>query len=295
MSTAQARRALDGAPVDATASLYAAYVKAGGDRRTTDALREEGAAKIERLRARGYDVGYGHDAGTRRRPSAHRLEAIYAQARHALYAVLDAGVVQDGVAAHMSRPDAVARPRGLPRASAIRRIDSRRRCASGSSRVVASSGSRRPQRADRDLGRPQRQRVEREPARGAAAAAPRARRRRPARRRRRRGDSERARARRLSRRRARRRGRRRPLDRRAARHRARHAVGVSHLRPRRRRAIAMEPRSRSRGDDRRVRHPPRRETAGRGGRRNRAAGPADPRNAAFGCGADESTTTTSAS
>ena len=37
----------------ATASLYAAYLKEGGDRRTTDALREEGAAKINRLRARG--------------------------------------------------------------------------------------------------------------------------------------------------------------------------------------------------------------------------------------------------
>ena len=87
------RLAALGAPVDgdagahATASLYAAYVKAGGDRRTTDALRAEGAAKIERLRARGYDVGYGHDAGYAA-PSAVelRLEAIYAQARHALYA-----------------------------------------------------------------------------------------------------------------------------------------------------------------------------------------------------------------
>ena len=37
-------------------------MKESGDRRTTDALREEGTTKIDRLRARGYDLGYGHDA-----------------------------------------------------------------------------------------------------------------------------------------------------------------------------------------------------------------------------------------
>jgi hypothetical protein len=87
----------------ATASLYAAYEKAGGDRRTTDALHAEGMAKIENLRARGYDVGYGHEAGhAAPRAVTHRLEAIYAQARHALYARLDDRVLQDVAPRHVS-------------------------------------------------------------------------------------------------------------------------------------------------------------------------------------------------
>ena len=87
----------------ATASLYAAYEKAGGDRRTTDALHAEGMAKIENLRARGYDVGYGHEAGhAAPRAVTHRLEAIYAQARHALYARLDDRVLQDVAPQHVS-------------------------------------------------------------------------------------------------------------------------------------------------------------------------------------------------
>jgi len=87
----------------ATASLYAAYEKAGGDRRSTDALHAEGMAKIENLRARGYDVGYGHEAGhAAPRAVTHRLEAIYAQARHALYARLDDRVLQDVAPRHVS-------------------------------------------------------------------------------------------------------------------------------------------------------------------------------------------------
>ena len=79
----------------ATASLYAAYRKEGGEQRSTDTLREEGASKIDRLRVRGCDLGYGHEADFAA-PSAvgERTRAIYAQAREALYAVLDAGVVR---------------------------------------------------------------------------------------------------------------------------------------------------------------------------------------------------------
>jgi len=120
-----ARLSALGVPVDgdageqATASLYAVYVKAGGDRRTTEALRAEGVARIESLRSRGYDVGFGHDAGYAA-PAAvtRRLDAVYAQARRALYAALDRHVLQDATAQHVSvrtssrdREDYLAHPR----------------------------------------------------------------------------------------------------------------------------------------------------------------------------------------
>ena len=74
--------------------LYASYAKAGGDRRTTGALRVEGEAKVERLRERGYDIGPPAPAS--------RIDAIYAQARHALYATLDAGVVREASPRHVA-------------------------------------------------------------------------------------------------------------------------------------------------------------------------------------------------
>ena len=129
----------------ASASLYAAYVKAGGDRRTTDGLHAEGVSKIENLRARGYDVGCGHDAGYME-PSAVklRLEAIYAQARHALYARLDSRVLQDVAPEHVSvrsasldREDYLAHPRS---GESVRDDDAQRIVS-----AVASRGSRRPQ------------------------------------------------------------------------------------------------------------------------------------------------------
>jgi ethanolamine ammonia-lyase large subunit len=140
-----------GAPVDgdagahATASLYAAHVKAGGDRRTTDALYAEGVAKIENLRARGYDVGCGHNAGYAAPPAVElRLEAIYAQARHALYARLDNRVLQDVAPGHVSvrsasldREDYLAHPRS---GESVRDADAQRIVS-----AVASRGSRRPQ------------------------------------------------------------------------------------------------------------------------------------------------------
>jgi ethanolamine ammonia-lyase large subunit len=129
----------------ATVSLYAAYVKEGGDRRTIDALREEGAGKIERLRARGYDVGRGHDADYAAPPAVStRLETIYAQARHALYAVLDAGVVQ-AVSPHHIRVRTLSRDRedylAHPRSGESIRDDDVERIVA----LVASTGSRRPQ------------------------------------------------------------------------------------------------------------------------------------------------------
>ncbi len=100
ITTAMSKRlaALDG---PSAASLYAVYTKEGGDRRTTAALREEGAVKIERLRARGFDLGP---------PAAGRIDAIYAQARRALYAELDADVVQ-AISPHHVRVRTLSRDR----------------------------------------------------------------------------------------------------------------------------------------------------------------------------------------
>ena len=135
ITTAMSRRlAALGAP--STASLYAAYVKEGGDSRTSAALQEEGATKIERLRARGYDLGPPA-------PSA-RIDAIYAQARRALYAELDPHVVQEAAAHHLrvrtparDRDDYLAHPVS---GASIRREDAERIVS-----LIASRGSRRPQ------------------------------------------------------------------------------------------------------------------------------------------------------
>jgi ethanolamine ammonia-lyase large subunit len=102
-----------------TPSLYAAFMKEGGDRRTMDALCQEAATKIERLRSRGYDLGYGHEADYSAPPRVRsRMEAIYAHARHALYAVLDTRVVEAVSQHHVrvrtrsrDREDYLAHPR----------------------------------------------------------------------------------------------------------------------------------------------------------------------------------------
>jgi ethanolamine ammonia-lyase large subunit len=79
-----------------TESLYATYVKAGGDTRSFEMLRQEAAKKIRTLQERGYDLGYGHRENYLAPPEVDtRIEAIYRHARRALYASLDeAGVKQ---------------------------------------------------------------------------------------------------------------------------------------------------------------------------------------------------------
>jgi ethanolamine ammonia-lyase large subunit len=118
-----------------TASLYALYARESGDHRTIDALRAEGAARIERLRGRGYDLGP---------PDAARIDAIYAQARQALYAVLDAGVIRDVSPRHAmvrtparDREDYLAHPKS---GESIYAEDAGRIVS-----ALASAGSRRPQ------------------------------------------------------------------------------------------------------------------------------------------------------
>ena len=133
ITSAMSRR-LTALGAQSTASLYAAYMKEGGDRRTADALRQEGERKIDRLRARGFDLG---DA------APGRIETLYAQARRALYAELDAHVVQEASAHHVrvrtpsrDREDYLAHPRS---GESIRAEDAER---IGS--LAAARGSRRP-------------------------------------------------------------------------------------------------------------------------------------------------------
>jgi ethanolamine ammonia-lyase large subunit len=144
ITTAMSQRlaALD---AQSTPSLYAAYVKEGGDRRTIDTLREEGAMKIARMRERGYDIGYECDAAHAAPPAVGaRMEMIYAQARHALYAVLDAGVVR-AVSPHHIRVRTASRDReeylAHPRSGESIRDDDAERIAS----FVAARASRLPQ------------------------------------------------------------------------------------------------------------------------------------------------------
>ena len=136
IATAMSRRLAD-LDAQSTASLYAEYAREGGDRRTTDALRQEGEAKIERLRARGYDIGGAQDP-------ALRIETIYQLARQALYALLDAHVVQAVSPHHVlartrsrDRDDYLAHPRS---GESIRDDDAEHIVS-----VAAAAGCRRPQ------------------------------------------------------------------------------------------------------------------------------------------------------
>jgi ethanolamine ammonia-lyase large subunit len=93
LSTMTESGAVYGKGVDA---LYAVYHKAGGDTRSLDTLREEGAKKIGALAERGFDLGYHHDENYEDPPEANaRITAIYSNARHALYATLDEAVISD--------------------------------------------------------------------------------------------------------------------------------------------------------------------------------------------------------
>jgi ethanolamine ammonia-lyase large subunit len=83
-----ARRIGELGSVDTT-HLYAAYAQAGGDRRSTSTLEEEGQRRLGELRERGFDLAGTPDA------SESRLDGIYQHARRALYATLDESVIRD--------------------------------------------------------------------------------------------------------------------------------------------------------------------------------------------------------
>jgi ethanolamine ammonia-lyase large subunit len=83
-------------------ALYAAYHKAGGDTRSLDTLRDEGAKKSAALAERGFDLGYGCDEHYGDPPEANaRIAAIYSNARHALYSTLDDAVISDSSPRHI--------------------------------------------------------------------------------------------------------------------------------------------------------------------------------------------------
>jgi len=81
---------------DTAAQLYAVYQKAGGDQRSHEVLRDEGAERLRQLRDRGFDVGNGCERGYATPPSADaRIDDIYSNARAALHATVLEAVIRD--------------------------------------------------------------------------------------------------------------------------------------------------------------------------------------------------------
>jgi ethanolamine ammonia-lyase large subunit len=121
--------------------LYALYMKAGGEARSLDSLSEEGGKKINRLRERGFDLGYGHEMDfTAPREVEARMEAIYEHARRALYAEIDDAAIKDASPQHVrvrtnaaSRDDYLSHP---PSGEMIRKEDA--------DRIRSLYASRRP-------------------------------------------------------------------------------------------------------------------------------------------------------
>ncbi|MGH9204495.1 MAG: ethanolamine ammonia-lyase subunit EutB, partial [Vicinamibacterales bacterium] len=86
---------------DSTAHLYTAFAKAGGDTRTAFSLKAEARHKLNAFRERGYDLGYGSTReGSGARAADARVDAIYDNARLALYATLDPAVVRNAAPSH---------------------------------------------------------------------------------------------------------------------------------------------------------------------------------------------------
>ena len=97
---------------DSVGRLYAAYSVMGGDRRTAEALEEEGRRRLLELRERGFDLG-----GISQGEADARVEKLYAHARRALYARVDEDVIRDASPAHVrvrttavDRDDYIAHP-----------------------------------------------------------------------------------------------------------------------------------------------------------------------------------------
>jgi ethanolamine ammonia-lyase large subunit len=85
-----------------TASLFARYMKEGGDTRSIDELTAEGLKKIAALQEKGCDLGYGFGTDYSEPLSvSNRLEFLYRHARRALYSTLDAAVIRDCCPQHI--------------------------------------------------------------------------------------------------------------------------------------------------------------------------------------------------
>lgn len=125
-----------------TDSLYAVYMKAGGDRRSHETLREEGKRKLEALRMRGFELGYGHGPDYAQPPEVERrMEVIYRHARQALYAALDDGVIRDASPQHLRvRSSAIDREQYLSHPPSGERLSEK-----DARRVMSLYSTRRPQ------------------------------------------------------------------------------------------------------------------------------------------------------
>lgn len=81
---------------DRIARIYSQYIKAGGDKRTTEDLELEAKKKIKNLQEKGCDLGYG--IGNQNEDPdfvTKRLDGLFSHARKALFAGLDAAVIRD--------------------------------------------------------------------------------------------------------------------------------------------------------------------------------------------------------
>jgi ethanolamine ammonia-lyase small subunit len=125
-----------------TAALYARYMKAGGDTRSDDALCLEGAKKIERLQHLGYELGntYG-PSGDAPLHVESRIDAIYRNAQHALYATTDEALLRD-VSPKALRVRTLARDREEYLA---RPLSGERICEKDAWKISALYSVRRPQ------------------------------------------------------------------------------------------------------------------------------------------------------
>lgn len=84
------------------ADLYAIFLKQGGDARNITLLAEQGQKRIEKIKARGFDLGYGHGDDYREPPEIKtRLHTIYRNAREALYATISDQVLKDAAPRHI--------------------------------------------------------------------------------------------------------------------------------------------------------------------------------------------------
>ena len=106
------------------ARLYAMYARAGGDPRTSSSLEDEGHRRVHELRERGFDLGAVEPS-----KADARLDTIYTNARSALYATLDDGVIRDATVGGMrvrttaaNRDDYLAHP---PAGERLREEDAR--------------------------------------------------------------------------------------------------------------------------------------------------------------------------
>jgi ethanolamine ammonia-lyase large subunit len=84
------------ARAETTASLYAAFHRAGGGRGDRATLRAHAHSRLRALQQAGHDLGYGHTGDYAAPPAIEtRLKRIYAHARGALYVGLDDAVLRD--------------------------------------------------------------------------------------------------------------------------------------------------------------------------------------------------------